>query len=45
MLSLHFKICTDMNTRVIFEVEDRMLCERQSAKTDKLTIVDTDNIL
>jgi len=44
MLSLHFKICTDVNTRV-FEVEDRMLCERQSAKTDKLTIVDTDNIL
>jgi len=44
MLSLHFKICTDMNTRVIFEV-DRMLCERQSVKTDKLTIVDTDNIL
>lgn len=42
---LRSKVCTDMNTRVIFQVEDGMSCERQSAKTDKLTIMDTDNIL
>lgn len=39
-MPLHPKICTDMNTRVILQVKNGMSYERQSAETDKLTIMD-----